>query len=400
MSVRASNWVMHQVRTDGPSAQGVLFVIADMADPDGIARHTNPEDIATRSRQSRATVFRRLRELEHFGLLTWLAQGKQQYEFHLTLGREFDYDRKMVEAMRGTRDEDLGEGSPDEGPQTVESQSETPHNAAVESQSETISNLKESHSCDSIKNPLVSKKDSPQKPPERSGGLSSEPAERAESEADPPGLAEFTAAYPIPSNKPAQVRALWFALDAEGRARNIRGAIGARRYRETTKPKPSLPAPEQFIRNGAAEAYLAHAPDASPQAPQGPQWVLIDSPEGRALSVLHRIARAPQPLSHARPSGEFFLLKIPLDERALAFADAPDPRQWITITETAKIAAWGEFLQAAIGRAPATSNGLSVPWPWPPKKDGTTYDSQAPPGQIPGTLMTESDAQELDKTGS
>jgi hypothetical protein len=419
MSVKALNWVMHQVRTDGPSAQAVLFVIADVANAEGIARHTDPEDIATRSRQSRATIFRRLREMEHFGLLTWLAQGKQQYEFHLTLDREFDYDRKMVEAMRGTQGETLGEGSSDESPQVVQSQSETPQNEVVESHSETTSSLKESHSCDSTKSPLESKKDSPQKPPERSGGLSSEIplGQESEASADPPGFAEwleaFRAIYPRPSNHPVQVRALALAIGPDKRGLALRGAAGVRAFLDKN-PKASIPEPRQFLRNEAWGDYLAHAPDASPQAAQGPQMVPEDSREGRALKILYRIGGVSGGVETRE--GTVYRMPKPLGPRELHCGAYPQwtppilddryplEKRWQTITDLQQIAAWREFVSNAIERwrpIEAPGGGIRVPQPWPPTlKESTTQDSQAPPDRIPGTLMTESDAAEFDKMGS
>lgn len=68
MSIRCTKWAQDQ-RLDNPSAQIVLYVIADFADEDGMS-WPRLATIATLSRQSRSSVKRRLREMQALGLLT------------------------------------------------------------------------------------------------------------------------------------------------------------------------------------------------------------------------------------------------------------------------------------------------------------------------------------------
>src|SRR4051812_33745602 len=49
MSIAAINWAMEQ-KTDGPSAQSVLFIIADRASEFGVCRHADPDTIAEKTR--------------------------------------------------------------------------------------------------------------------------------------------------------------------------------------------------------------------------------------------------------------------------------------------------------------------------------------------------------------
>jgi hypothetical protein len=142
------NWAMG-ARTDGVSAQCVLFVVADTANEHGVSVHADPDYIAARTRQSRATVFRRLRELEAVGALTRLKRfrddGAPMYEIKLNLDATIDYD-----------------APPDDGgtPQDIEAESqiETPPQSQIETPKVSPVRQAESHSCDSkspSKNPLM-----------------------------------------------------------------------------------------------------------------------------------------------------------------------------------------------------------------------------------------------------
>ena len=69
MSWECVNWANRQ-RTRSPSEQLVLLLLANWATPEGIVRDVDVEKLAPCSRQSRASVFRRLKDLEEIGLLT------------------------------------------------------------------------------------------------------------------------------------------------------------------------------------------------------------------------------------------------------------------------------------------------------------------------------------------
>jgi hypothetical protein len=211
--------------------------------------------------------------------------------------------------------------------------------------------------------------DSPQKPPEEPGGLSSEQPIEEASTSDPDGLAEFLRTYPKITNKRALVKSLWTGLSPEERGKNLRGAQAANRYYENTKPKPSLPSPEKFIGEGVAESYLERAPAAAVPASE-PRYVPMDSPEGKAWAVLHKVGRlVPMGVNLAR--GECYVLKTTLDARALACAEAPTPKIWFAPENSQQAAAWREFATEAIGKPANTPS--HVPWPWPPRKDGGIY---------------------------
>ena len=156
MAINVMNWAMHQCRCDGPSAQIVLYVIADTANERGISVHADPQYLVERTRQSRATVFRRLDELEREGAITRYIRrrrnGSQMYEIHCHLNRRIDY---------GGPDDDCG----------GESHGET---GQIETQVSPV-RLPKSHSCDSK---------SPSKSPDDDDSLRANVSREAEGIAD------------------------------------------------------------------------------------------------------------------------------------------------------------------------------------------------------------------------
>ncbi len=277
MSIRAMNWAMQQVRTDGPSAQILLYVIADVANENGVSIHGDPDYLAERTRQSRATVFRRLNELEKAGALTRFTRhtndGKRLYEVRLHLDRSINY----ISVDDATEDGD--------GAQAVDAESQI--ETVAESQIETAPRispvrLAESHSCDPQENPSKSPKDSPLPP---SGGnvcyLSPESEEQ---------LKEFAATYPAPITDYQRTRATWAAMNPTERTESITGAKGYRAYIEDLKRKGKERAVKdahRWLRDKAWLGYLIAGKSAEVKAErfQAPE----NSDEWKAWDVFYRI---------------------------------------------------------------------------------------------------------------
>ncbi len=155
MSSKALNWVMEHIRTDSGAAQAILLIIADGANADGVAYHLDPERLADRSCQSRATVFRRLYEMRRFGVLSWPPPVGGRYEFALQMHRTVKYDRKMVEAMRKEQSEEAAaeaEIAARDDPETesqIETQSPPETSESTVETGESQPETPESHCCDS-----------------------------------------------------------------------------------------------------------------------------------------------------------------------------------------------------------------------------------------------------------
>lgn len=400
MSIRAINWSMDQ-RTDGPSAQSVLFIIADAASEHGVCRHADPDHIALRSRQSRATVFRRLEELQRVGLLTrfthHLDDGRRQYEVRLKLDLHVNYKVDKYRTIRLLDDDDHlvreipYDGNADDG---GESQIETQGESQFETEPVSPVRLSESQSCDPLKDP-TKHQDSPQSPSlqpgETQGHSMEEPASHEAEEA----LRRFKTEYPHPSNRPEQVRRLVLALSVQEREQLIRGAMGVAACR-AKNPKLAVVDPAKFAaKPGLWAEYEAWAPErlALSQSPR----LDVSSEAGQAILVLHRIAAAPKPLI----LGGVMRVKIDPPPSVLALArfmragGSVDVSTWQFLDgKSREAAAWSHFSYDHIDRWPRNEDrwfsdafpggstvatnggekrrGFLVPWLWPPRKDGST----------------------------
>lgn len=349
------NWAMRQ-KTDGPSAQIVLYIIADTANENGVSVHADPDYIAQRSRQSRATVFRRLNELEREGALTrfkkYRADGAPIYEVRLALDRDVDY--------AAVHD--------DGAPEQVESENEIP-----KSQSETLTGetggvspvrQAKSQSCDRIENPSKSP-DSPQSP-----SLS----DHAEPPTGTIPYERFTEVYGEGSSRPERARALWAAFSDPERDVRIRAARAYRTQR--VAGGKLLMDPEKFLRNPDLATEFASKPTADAAS-----IVLarIEDPAGQAWGVLHAIAGA-VPRRTSAGGREVFVLPCEASEQLLALARfanqygrPSDDRTWWDVTGQAA-GAWREFVAKAIGKPIRAGPIMRVPRPFPPRIDGTWSD--------------------------
>lgn len=69
MSDAALRWAARQ-RAGSPSAQIVLFILAERATPDGVVTQIAADELAEESQQPRRSVFRRLRDFERAGIFS------------------------------------------------------------------------------------------------------------------------------------------------------------------------------------------------------------------------------------------------------------------------------------------------------------------------------------------
>src|SRR5882724_1704501 len=162
MSIATMNWALSQ-ELESCQQQALLYVIADSADPNGITRHCDADYMASKARLSRATMFRRLSELEDLGLLSrrkyYTETGVPRYEISLNLGA------RVCLPIRSRRSADDDRGT--DGEETPKSQAETlvgPESHGPETSKVSPVRQAQSHSCDYISPPL-SKSLPPSPPP-------------------------------------------------------------------------------------------------------------------------------------------------------------------------------------------------------------------------------------------
>lgn len=109
-----------------------------------------------------------------------------------------------------------------------------------------------------------------------------------------------------------------------------------------------------------------------------------NSPEGRGLIRLRRAAGAiPSPV--VTSTGNYSVTGSVTQAQLTAFGNAPSENEWPLVWDRQQIAAWFAFFEAALPSDPRrqilvpcedSERALRVPWPWPPRKDGTAYIRQ------------------------
>lgn len=342
MSIRAMNWAMG-ARTDGVSAQCVLFVVADTANEHGVSIHADPDYIAARTRQSRATVFRRLKELEQAGALTRLKRfrddGAPIYEIRLKLDVEIDYD---------TPPDDGGATQDIEG----ESQIETPPQSQIETGKVSPVRQAESQSCDS-KSPSKNPEDSPPTPQEGGNGPAIEPARQA-SEAgqaiEIEGWSEFKSAFEadqVPILRISIAKDIFAALKPPERTLVVSAARGLIAQRAREKKPGMKPSAQTFLREIESWSGFAKLAPPLPPLPKPKITLLPGSDEFKAIVLCRAVAWMP-PMDDGQ-SVEFIGQPPAGAHNLAALANIPQS-QWILIGKRdPRYVAWCERLKEWLG---------------------------------------------------
>jgi hypothetical protein len=398
VSIKATNWAMHQIRTDGPSAQSVLFVVADVANAEGICRHADPDYIAERTRQSRATVFRRLAELEGFGALLRLSEiapdGSRRYEIRLMIAVQgIDYDGEMVAAWRkGQRDDDDDEGPtsvppPSPTPPIPESQIETHPESQIETERVAPVRPGESHSCDSVKNPRDSKKETPNP---LSGGVRGTILDQESEDR----LIRFIAEYPNQITDYPKTRAVWAALTGAEQADAIIGAKGYQSFIAGDRKrggKRAVKDAHRWLRDRQWIGYLKSGQMVEAHA--GRFSAKFDSDEWREWTDFYRCCgyRTGIPSHLITGTGSQRIANVQRQWPPDIGKDRPVDWTWTFSDGAPQFAAWRRRLHEIVPHVNLFGT-ITFPSEWPPSKGST-----GPPNLIPGTLATESDLNEMAK---
>lgn len=397
MSIAAVKWAMDQ-RTDGPSAQSVLFVVADRSNEHGVCRHADPDTIAELTRQSRATVFRRLEELERVGLLVrftrHLDDGRREYEVRLSTKEFINYKvDKHRNIILYAHSDDKCESAPlkilpCEGASSPEVDAESQIETHPESQDETgqVSpvRLGESHSCDSqkspSKNPSSKKEDSPPTPP--TGG---DQAMRDDLEKT---IGPFASGYPIPISNLERTLAIWSSMSEAERSDATLGAKGysdflrseeKRGHKRTAKDAHRWLAGRQWL------GYLTAGKQAEAKA------LRFDAREGSeqfsAWMIFYGCCGSSGiPTFLMTGSEGARVANVPCEWPPVGRGLNPDRAKWKPVLEgTGELAAWLRRLRELEGVNIAVRNisisgkdvrGLIVPCQWPPSKSTASGETQ------------------------
>lgn len=132
---------------------------------------------------------------------------------------------------------------------------------------------------------------------------------------------------------------------------------------------------------GEGDQSSADESGAAPAAVQQPMLVDPQSREGMAYILLCQLGGATAPFRTG--DGRISVPPSAAVASVWALADAPPRESWLFLTDRRQMGAWAEFFREtmpSIGRRDIVlrdrdAPGILMPWPWPPKADGSTYST-------------------------
>lgn len=132
-------------------------------------------------------------------------------------------------------------------------------------------------------------------------------------------------------------------------------------------------------------------PDAAQTTAPAP--IPRNTPEAKAVMVLHEIAGKSDAMWRIYIRGEVIHYPKPMTPRLAALAHAPDKDDWVSLNRQ-QAGAWEALLRdtVAVSNRNPLREGARAPWLWPPKVDGAIYTAETGP---PESLMTEEDQEHL-----
>jgi Helix-turn-helix domain len=367
-------WAMNQATGD-PRSQCLLYVIADCANPDGMA-FPSVKFMAAKSQQSKATVQRRLKELEDMGAIARFPRWEDEDGKVNSEGR----GRRTSDEIRLLFDAHIDRKSADDDHAGGSELSTSPSQAETGgSQPETLPVAQLSDGPPShCRDPIVNRQNEPNSSPyPLPGGR----------EPDPEGWEDFRPAIEADGEPIARVsiaKQLFAALSNEERKLVTQAAKGLIAWRSKQKKPPAKVSAQTLIRE--RDSWASWAKHTSAEAkPQPPRITIRHGDTAwRGLCVIKQM------WNRSRPGSEVvFASAIPALESLAGAFDLPQ-ENWVNIFETAhnrQAQGWRERLAKcgfqmppsrpiATGRVhevlgPERVHGWTVPTEWPPRMDGT-----------------------------
>jgi hypothetical protein len=188
---------------------------------------------------------------------------------------------------------------------------------------------------------------------------------------------EFESDWREPILRQTLAVAEWAALSAADRLLARKAARGYVAWRGRQRKPPNVLSAHLFLRERSAwPGFAAQAPDAPSVPVSGHD---VTSEQGRAIIALYAVARVSPFVNGGR-----VIYRGEVTPQVLAFASAPEKSAWPFIEDEQQIGAWSAFLrERVLGNRPQLvisrgigaeeRRGISAPWPWPPRKDGSVY---------------------------
>lgn len=392
MSWEAVTWASKQAMKL-PQEQLVLLVLANCADPDGVAfsewRGTEHwwKYLVRRTRLSKSSLFRHINTLLELGLCTRnelvLADGTRRPTIRLDLTSGFDWEQ-VKQSHSHQRDQSHGETEPEEGDEEANNEQEINEiegeigSPSLQSHGETgpTSGNELSPAIPTSGNepfPPVgmyidsSNVSSKESPPTPQGGPS----------ASDNRFEEFRSAWLRPIERLSVAKAAWDQVPTAKRGEAIAAAKGYFAWIGKQHKPPAILSAQTFLRENSGWAqWLPYMPDAAGASIIARSHPLT-SPEGRSLAALYALAELEPFLRSVMMRNGAIDYRKPVTPQLLALAHAGPKDGW-TILSRQQAAAWEGMLRetVTVQVRKHLKEGDRAPWPWPPKKDGTIYRAE------------------------
>lgn len=398
MSWEAVTWASKQ-RMKLPHEQLILLVLANCADPEGVAfaewrgREHWWKYLVERTRLSKSSLFRHINTLVDLGLcsrsMIVLADGSKRPTIRLDLAASFDI-AKVEPGDSQSHGETENVDIEDEAENLNDDSDSHDDIAASEPQShhETVPTSGNGETT-SIPTggtepfPIVGMQEIPNLvpkilPPTPQAGGS-------------PTFDEFCLEWKRPIDRLSVARRVWDGIETGKRGEAIASARGYWAFVATQrKDYPPLSA-QTFLREAAGwPQWLRYLPEGG-GAPASSAGYPCDSTEAKAVAVLYDLVAAGDFFRSAVRKGDRVYYRLPVTPRLAALAQAPTFAAWVYL-ERSQAAAWESFVSEhlTLQTRRRLREGSPAPWPWPPRKDGT-LTATGPPE----TLATEDDLADL-----
>lgn len=398
MSWEAVTWATKQ-RMKSSHEQLVLLVLANAADPDGVAFARWPgrdhwwKYLVDLTRLSKSTLFRDINTLIEVGLCTRSmivrSDGTRRPTIQLDLEANFKFkkeDDAHSHTETGTDDDD----AETENDHDINDKQDEFSGAEIYSHTETgaTSGNEPDQAVPTGGNdpfPVVGMhkdtstsvpKESPLPP---SGGLC----------AFDEMFEEFVKAWGEPIPKMALTRSAWDRVPTEKRPEAVAAAKGYWAWLRGHPKPPSAQSAQSFLRDVASwEQWLRFVPSGQSNAATG---FPPDSTEAKAIAALHEVAGRSEAFRKIwrRADGSVRFPK-PVTQQLLALAKMPPSDEWLTL-DRAGAGSWEDLLRQYFEPGIARTHlreGSHAPWRFAPSLTGKIYTADTGP---PERMMTEAD---------
>lgn len=395
MSWEAVTWATKQ-RMKSSHEQLVLLVLANAADPDGVAFARWPgrehwwKYLVDLTRLSKSTLFRDINTLIEVGLcsrsMLVISDGTRRPTIQLDLLASYKFEKSEEQNAHSHTETGADDDHENfENEHNINNKQDGFGTDEIHSHTETIPTSGNEPAASIPTSgtdpfPIVGMQEdslpvSKEIPPTPQGGLSG------------PGFEDFTKAWANPIDRMSVAEKAWDQIPTDRRGEAIAAARGYRAFVNQQTKKPPIVSAQTFLREPKGwPQWLPYTPDAAGLVPSISTAHRLESPAGKAVVALHLIADCEQALKSFMIRNGAVTYRMPVNPRLLALADAPSKEDWIELSRQ-QAAAWEGMLRETITVATRKHlrEGDRAPWHWPPKADGTIYTATGPPDTLMNT---------------